>query len=107
MKYTVKKIVNYDCVDDLLKAEGGKHVEEIIIVPFDKGYSISGGLTKKQTEIYDFLLSKKEKAPSLDEIRQYIGVGSINTIVCHLDALEKKGYVRKSKHRKRYYELLK
>lgn len=65
-------------------------------------------LTPKQQEIYSFLsqyIKKEECSPTLEEIRVFLGVNSLNTVVDHLKALEQKGYIVRRKHSKRNIEL--
>ncbi len=65
-------------------------------------------LTSRQREIYSFLrqyLEKNEMSPTLDEIRVFLGVSSLNTVVDHIRALEQKGYILRRKHAKRNIEL--
>jgi repressor LexA len=65
-------------------------------------------LTSKQQEIYSFLrqyIKKEEDSPTLDEIRVFLDVSSLNTVVDHLKALEQKGYIVRRKHAKRNIEL--
>ena len=55
-------------------------------------------LTRRQKEIYDFLLkSIREKgyAPSIPEIGAKFKIASTNGVSDHLKALEKKGYIRR------------
>lgn len=54
-------------------------------------------LHPKQQQLYRFLVELKgEDAPTLDDMREELGVSSINTVVHHLGQLEKKGYVRRN-----------
>jgi len=65
-------------------------------------------LTPIQKTIYVFVknyLSDKGNSPTLEEIRAFIGVKAINTIVDHLKAIERKGYIARRKHAKRNIEL--
>jgi repressor LexA len=65
-------------------------------------------LTSKQQEIYSFLrqyIESKDDSPTLDEIRVFLDVSSLNTVVDHLKALEQKGYIVRRKHAKRNIEL--
>ncbi len=58
-------------------------------------------LTKKQQEIYSYIkeyLKDYIKSPTLEEIKSHTGVGAVNTIVQHLKALEKKGYINRKKY---------
>lgn len=65
-------------------------------------------LTSKQQEIYSFLrqyIKKEQDSPTLEEIRVFLDVSSLNTVVDHLKALEQKGYIVRRKHAKRNIEL--
>lgn len=65
-------------------------------------------LTSKQQRIYSYIrqyMDEHGKSPTMDEIRAYANVGSINTVVDHLKALERKGYIVRRKHAKRNIEL--
>ncbi len=65
-------------------------------------------LTPKQKQVFDFTFSfiKSEGfAPSINEIRNNLGLKSVATIHQHLQALEKKGYIKREKNQKRYIEL--
>lgn len=66
-------------------------------------------LTATQQKIYDFLkaqIKSKGIAPSIREICDYTGLTSTSTIHLHLSTLEKKGYILRSKTKKRYIEIL-
>lgn len=65
-------------------------------------------LTAKQKKVYSFIrqcINEDEQSPTLEEIRCFISVGSTNTVVDHLKALEHKGYICRRKHAKRNIEL--
>jgi len=65
-------------------------------------------LTSKQKTIYTYIrnyLLEKDFSPTLEEIRSYVGVGAINTVIDHLKALENKGYIVRRKHAKRNIEI--
>lgn len=56
------------------------------------------GLTKRQREIFDFILhSLREEGyiPSVREICQAFGFSSTNAVNSHLEALTKKGYINR------------
>ena len=56
--------------------------------------------TPKQKKILDFItkyLDKNDYAPSLDEIRRHFKLRAISTVHQHIQALEKKGYLFKTK----------
>lgn len=107
MKYLIKKVVEYNTIDELMRLENGIHIHEISITPYDLSYTEATSLTPKQKELFELLHSRKDQMPSLDEMRKVLKVGSINTVVDRLTALEKKGYIQKIKHSKRFYKLLK
>lgn len=65
-------------------------------------------LTPKQQKIYDFIsqyIKKEDDSPTIDQIRIFLNVNSLNTVVDHLKALEQKGYIVRRKHAKRNIEL--
>jgi len=50
-----------------------------------------------QQKLYELLLAQKDASDSLtlDEMRNELGVSSLNTVVHHMKQLEKKGYIRR------------
>lgn len=65
-------------------------------------------LTKKQLDILDFIWNWRETkrvSPTLEEMARHFGVTKI-TIYEHLNQLEKKGAIRRSKFRARSIEVL-
>ena len=55
-------------------------------------------LTKRQQEIFDFILTSLREdgvIPSVREICEACGFSSTNAVVCHLDAIAKKGYINR------------
>lgn len=55
-------------------------------------------LTDKQQQVLDFVEDyqlKNGSSPTLREIREFLGVASDNSVLKHLKALEKKGYIEK------------
>lgn len=65
-------------------------------------------LTPKQQLIYSKIssdLKDKQEAPTLEELKDFIKANSITSVVQHLDALEKKGYIFRRKNSKRNIEL--
>ena len=53
-------------------------------------------LTKQQSRVYSFLetyLRRKGRPPSYQEIQDYFGFRSLNSVVKHLKQLERKGYL--------------
>ncbi len=67
-------------------------------------------LTKKQTRIYSYLetyLRRKGRPPSYQEIQDYFGFRSLNSVVKHLKQLERKGYLESPwGNQKRAFRLL-
>ena len=56
------------------------------------------GLTARQAQIVAFIRSFTEahgRSPSYREIAVEIGVRSTNAVSCHLDAIERKGWIRR------------
>ena len=52
-------------------------------------------LTRRQSEIYEFLVERIGTGvpPTVREIGKRFEIGSPNGVMCHLKALEKKGYI--------------
>ncbi|MCX6751955.1 MAG: transcriptional repressor LexA [Candidatus Nomurabacteria bacterium] len=70
---------------------------------------INRALTSKQQAIYAYIrdyIRDNGLSPSLEDIRSFINVASINTVVQHLIALEKKRYIIRRKHAKRNIEIV-
>ena len=66
-------------------------------------------LTKRQKEILDYLTEHIEAygyAPSIDEIRQHFGLGSLATVHKHLLTLERKRVIRREPNQSRSIELV-
>ena len=66
---------------------------------------LSGG----QQKVFDFIheyIENKGVSPTLDEIRQYIGVASHPHRRQYLEALERKGFVRREKNARRNIRLI-
>ena len=67
-------------------------------------------LTKQQTRIYSYLetyLRRKGRPPSYQEIQDYFGFRSLNSVVKHLKQLERKGYLESPwGNQKRAFRLL-
>jgi repressor LexA len=56
-------------------------------------------LTSRQQQVYDFIceyLDRYEYAPTLQEIAGHLGISGNLGVLRHLDALEKKGYLRRT-----------
>lgn len=66
------------------------------------------GLTQRQQQILDFIISeigRKGYPPSVREIGQAVGLTSSSTVHSHLAALEKKGYIRRDPTKPRALEI--
>jgi repressor LexA len=66
-------------------------------------------LTQRQKEIFQFIrtyLRSHGVAPTVDEIRQNFGLRSVATVHKHLQALEKRDCIRRSKNRARAIDLI-
>ncbi len=67
-------------------------------------------LNPKQAEIFDYIKSQiktKGYPPSVREIGQAVGLSSTSSVQFHIDALERKGYIRKDPLKRRAMEVLK
>jgi len=56
-------------------------------------------LTEKQTRVLEIIrqkIGKNNIPPTLDELREELGMNSKNAVLTHLDALVKKGYIERS-----------
>ena len=65
-------------------------------------------LTKRQSEIYEFLRDKilnRGYGPTVREIGNHFGIRSPNGVMCHLKALEKKGLISRESHMSRAIQL--
>ncbi|MBU1148185.1 MAG: transcriptional repressor LexA [Candidatus Omnitrophica bacterium] len=66
-------------------------------------------LTRRQTQIFDFILSNIDKfgyPPSIPEVQKRFSFKSPNAVQSHFDALERKGYVSRRPHKSRGIEIL-
>ena len=57
------------------------------------------GLTDKQEKILNFILeyvTEKGYPPSIREIGNYFGISSLRGVTVHLDALERKGFIKRA-----------
>lgn len=66
-------------------------------------------LTKRQQEIFKFILSNIEKfgyPPSIPEVQEKFSFKSPNAVRDHLKALERKGYIARRPHKSRGIEIL-
>jgi repressor LexA len=67
------------------------------------------GLTKRQDEIYQYLLDQREcygLCPTQEEIRQHFGFRSQNAVLEHLKSLEQKGYIKRDPRKARSIHLM-
>ena len=67
------------------------------------------GLTKRQSEVLEFLKSYIEEhgyGPSLRDICAFLSINGPNNARKHLDSLEKKGYIRREPRKSRAIEIL-
>lgn len=65
-------------------------------------------LTKRQKEIYEFLKEKivnRGYGPTVREIGSQFGIRSPNGVMCHLNALEKKGLIKREANKSRAIQL--
>lgn len=64
-------------------------------------------LSARQQKIYDFIKKKiaNGMVPTVREIGAAMNIKSPNGVVCHLNALEKKGYIRRAANLSRAIEL--
>lgn len=56
-------------------------------------------LTLKQQQVFDFIEQfqlNNGKSPTIKEIKMHLGVSSDNSVIKHLSALQKKGFISKS-----------
>lgn len=70
---------------------------------------MSGNLNKRQGEILKYIKSciiKKGYPPSVREIGAAVGLSSSSSVHSNLEALEKKGYIRKSPNKSRTIEVV-
>lgn len=61
-------------------------------------------ITPKQKKVLDFISDyskKKGYAPSLEEIRDYLGLKAISTVHEHVESLKEKGYLKKEENQPR------
>ncbi len=66
------------------------------------------GLTKRQREIFEFIcetMREETRPPTVREIAQHFGFRSPKAATDHLDALERKGYIRRRNRKARNIEI--
>ena len=66
-------------------------------------------LTKRQSQIYDFICSEvaeKGYPPSVREIANAVGLSSPSTVHTHLQVLEDKGYIKRDLSKPRALEII-
>jgi repressor LexA len=59
---------------------------------------MSAGLTDRQQEVFNFVVSSVENKgypPTIREMQEGLGIGSLRGVTIHLDALQKKGYIER------------
>jgi repressor LexA len=67
-------------------------------------------LTKRQKQVLDFIkgfIKKHDYAPSLEEVKEHLGLSSVSTAHFHVQALQHKGFLRKEDNRPRTIEISK
>jgi len=67
-------------------------------------------LTKRQKQVLDFIkafIKQHDYAPSLEEIKEHLGLSSVSTAHFHVQALQHKGFLRKDDNRPRAIEISK
>ncbi|MBI2451046.1 MAG: transcriptional repressor LexA [Parcubacteria group bacterium] len=65
-------------------------------------------LTKRQKEVLDFVrkfVNKKDYPPTLEEMRDGLGLSAVSTVHQHIETLVEKGYLQKSENYSRAIEL--
>lgn len=73
-----------------------------------KGGKMAKGLTNRQREIFDFIcdtMRAEHRPPTVREIAQHFGFQSPKAATDHLDALERKGYIRRRNRKARNIEI--
>ncbi|MGD2174369.1 MAG: transcriptional repressor LexA [Candidatus Brocadiaceae bacterium] len=66
------------------------------------------GLTKRQREVFDFIcdvMREETRPPTVREIADHFGFRSPKAATDHLDALERKGYIRRRNRKARNIEV--
>lgn len=66
-------------------------------------------LTARQKKAYDYLVEREmagRTPPSIDEMREAMGVASKSNVVEVLNALQERGFIRRRKYMKRDIEVL-
>ncbi len=67
-------------------------------------------LTKRQKQVLDFItafIKRYEYAPSLEEVKDHLGLSSVSTAHFHVQTLQQKGFLRKDDNRPRTIEISK
>lgn len=66
-------------------------------------------LTPRQEELMEYIvdyLAREDCQPSYREMAKWMGIRNVNGVVCHIEALIDKGYLRKrAKHLSRSLEI--
>ena len=64
-------------------------------------------LTPRQAEVLEFIKSNMAYySPTVRQIAQQLGIRSPNGVTCHLDALERKGAIRRTPGKARNIEVV-
>ena len=64
-------------------------------------------LTTRQQEVFEFIKSNRSYvSPTVREIGKAFSIRSPQGVVCHLRALQRKGWIRVSKRRQRNIEVI-
>jgi repressor LexA len=64
-------------------------------------------LTERQREVLDFIVANRVfYAPTVREIAAALSIKSPNGVACHLEALQRKGYIVRAKGRARAIEVV-
>ena len=82
------------------------NIPQYILLP---SHNPQSSLTARQRQVLEIIQHNVQKSnivPSLREISAALGISSLNGVRCHLDALERKGYIQRNNHSSRSITLL-
>lgn len=101
-----KRLLNERCFIELLSPEyNAQHNHEDRPAVTRSGIKANGRepLTQRQMDVLEFIVEqyKAGQTPSVREIADRFGIRSPNGVVCHLDALISKGYIKRSQRKAR------